>query len=241
MNSSLWRMIADSGFAAKSVLLILLLFSLATWAIIFNRFFFLRKLIADNKKFRAHYDTLKRLIDLEQSGKLFLGAPLAQLGTVGAGEYRRILTDAQAHSGLKDWSFYLQSQFTMASERIESAYIAIVATFDKGVFLLAMVSSIAPFLGLLGTVWGIMNSFFEIGKQGSASLPAVAPGIAEALVATLAGLAVAIPALFFYNYFNHSAERVETDLDQFRESLLVRIKREIFESLYADPKTRGNA
>jgi biopolymer transport protein TolQ len=77
-----------------------------------------------------------------------------------------------------------------------------------------------------------MNSFFEIGNQGSASLPVVAPGIAEALIATLAGLAVAIPALFFYNYFNHRAERIETDVDEFKTMLLARIKREALLDLY---------
>jgi biopolymer transport protein TolQ len=97
-----------------------------------------------------------------------------------------------------------------------------------------MISSIAPFMGLLGTVWGIMNSFYEIGNQGSASLPVVAPGIAEALITTVVGLAVAIPALFFYNYFNHRAERIENEMDEFKDVLLVRVKREIFNLLYTE-------
>jgi biopolymer transport protein TolQ len=240
MGTPIFTMIVHSGIAAKAVLLILLIFSLVTWAIIFNRFVFLRRTAGLNKKFRNFYDKQKRLIDLERTDKAFLDAPMARIGEIGAAEYRRILTDGQSHTGMKDWSFFLQSQFAMATEHIESAFGSIVSTFDRGVFLLAMVSSISPFLGLLGTVWGIMNSFFEIGNQGSASLPVVAPGIAEALVATLAGLAVAIPALFCYNYFNHRAERLETELDQFRELLLVRLKREILENLYAERSPRGS-
>ena len=240
MDTPMIAMILHAGFAAKAVLLILLVFSLVTWAIIYNRFIFLRHVAGQNRKFKKHYDKLNRLLDLERADKTMLAAPMGRIGEIGATEYRRILTDAQSHTGMKDWSFFLQSQFAMATERIESAYMSIVSTFDHGVFLLAMVSSIAPFLGLLGTVWGIMNSFFEIGSQGSASLPVVAPGIAEALIATLAGLAVAIPALFFYNYFNHRAERIETELDQFREMLLVRLKREILENLYTERSPRGS-
>jgi biopolymer transport protein TolQ len=101
-----------------------------------------------------------------------------------------------------------------------------------------MTSSIAPFLGLLGTVWGVMNSFFDIGNQGSASLPVVAPGIAEALITTIVGLVVAIPALFFYNYLNHRTERLDNEMDEFREFLLGRLKREIFSLLYSERPAR---
>jgi biopolymer transport protein TolQ len=147
-------------------------------------------------------------------------------------EFRRILEDAQANSNVKDWSFFLQNQFLMADERLNSLVPAITGRSEKGIFLLAIISSISPFLGLLGTVWGIMNSFFEIGNQGSASLPVVAPGIAEALITTIVGLAVAIPAVFFYNYFIHKVERIENELEEFKDILILRLKREMFNLLY---------
>jgi len=125
----------------------------------------------------------------------------------------------------------------MASEHLESAFMGLVSSFDKGVFFLAMMSSIAPFLGLLGTVWGIMNAFFDIGNQGSASLPVVAPGIAEALITTIMGLLVAIPALYFYNYFNHKIEHIENDMEEFKEILFVRLKREIFGKFYSEDQS----
>jgi biopolymer transport protein TolQ len=224
---------------AKTVLLILLLFSVATWAIVFNRLYFLRNAAGGNRKFREHYGKLKRIAEMEQLDKRLLHAPLARLGTACAAEYHRIAAEAKAAADKKELPFFLQIKFSIAAENVESTVAAIVPSFDRGVFLLAMVSSLSPFLGLLGTVWGIMNSFYEIGNQGSASLPVVAPGIAEALVATLAGLAVAIPALFFYNYFNHRAERIETELEEFKELLLARLKREILETVYAEK--RGNA
>jgi len=122
----------------------------------------------------------------------------------------------------------------MASDHIQTSSAALSGRFDRGLILLAITSSVAPFLGLLGTVWGIMNSFYQIGSQGSASLPVVAPGIAEALITTIVGLFVAIPSLFFYNMFMHTANRVEDEMESFGEQILLRLKREIFALLFRD-------
>ena len=186
-------MILHASWAAKLVLLVLLVFSIITWSIIASRLFFIKGVVRGNRSFKKQFERLERFSELDRIGRKDLESPLGRLGAVGLSEYNRIVTDVK-RMGRGDPAFILQSQFSMAEERIESACTGIVATLDRGVFLLAIVSSISPFLGLLGTVWGIMNSFFEIGNQGSASLPVVAPGIAEALIATLAGLAVAIPA-----------------------------------------------
>lgn len=236
MDIPIVDMIVRSGLAARVILILLLILSVISWTVVFNRFAFLNGIASGNKKFRVRYNKVKKISELERSDGKESMVPIARIAEKGALEYRRILTDAQMAGTVKDWSFFLQSQFAMATEQIESVYGAIIGTFDKGVYFLAIVSSVAPFLGLLGTVWGIMNSFYEIGTQGSASLPVVAPGIAEALVVTLAGLVVAIPALFFYNYFNHRVEQAETETDQFRETLLVRMKREILELLYAEKR-----
>ncbi|HEX3019192.1 MAG TPA: MotA/TolQ/ExbB proton channel family protein [Chitinispirillaceae bacterium] len=227
-------MIARSGWAGRIIIILLALFSLLTWAIIFNRYFILNGVVGRNKIFRRRYEVINKLSDIESLDAKTLGSPMGQLGLTAAKEYRRILEDAKSHTGVKDWSFFLQNQFTMAADRMESGFMALIGPLDKGVFFLAMISSIAPFLGLLGTVWGIMNSFFEIGNQGSASLPVVAPGIAEALITTIVGLAVAIPSLFFYNFFNHRAEKIENQMEEFKELVLVRLKREIFNLLYTE-------
>ncbi|NLW31664.1 MAG: hypothetical protein GXY77_09430 [Fibrobacter sp.] len=234
MSTPVLDMILRSGLMGRIIISMLMILSLITWAIIFNRFFALSRIRAGNGLFRRMYESLKRVSDIENMDKKVLESPMAQMGRAGASEYRRILEDARSHTGVKDWSFFLQNQFTMAQDKLESIFTALIQPFDKGVFLLAMISSIAPFMGLLGTVWGIMNSFYEIGNQGSASLPVVAPGIAEALITTIVGLAVAIPALFFYNYFNHRAERIENEMDEFKDVLLVRVKREIFNLLYTE-------
>ena len=227
-------MILRSGWVARSILLLLAMFSLITWAVIFNRSFYFRRINSLNKRFRNVFDGLKTISQIEKVDKVYDDCPLGNLGKVSFKEYTRIVADAKSHSGVKDWSFYLQNQFYMASERISADSAALSSKLDYGVFLLAIVSSIAPFLGLLGTVWGIMNSFYEIGNQGSASLPVVAPGIAEALITTIVGLAVAIPAAFFYNLFIHRAQRIEDSMDEFGDQLLLRLKRELFNLLYGE-------
>lgn len=226
------NMLIRSGWVARVILLLLAAFSLLTWAVIFNRIFFLRRITQINKQFRTFFNGIRSFTQLEKGAEEFNTCPLGKLGKVSLAEYKRIIADAQSHSAVKDWSFYLQNQFYMASERLSAVSQALSSKLDYGVFLLAIIGSIAPFLGLLGTVWGIMNSFYQIGNQGSASLPVVAPGIAEALITTIVGLAVAIPAVFFYNLFVHKAERIEDEMDEFSDQLLLRLKRELFNLLY---------
>jgi biopolymer transport protein TolQ len=240
METPLFTMIAHSGWTVRLVLLILLAFSILTWAVIINRYHFFRSASGGDGRFMARYREAQQLRDVEKIDKEYCTGPAAQLAGAAAAECRRMAEDARLLHGTahakEDIRFFLQNNFSIAAERISGACTEIKSTFDKGVFMLAMVSSISPFLGLLGTVWGIMNSFYEIGKQGSASLPVVAPGIAEALVATLTGLAVAIPALFFYNYFIHRAERLEDDMDEFNDVLVARLKRELLWDFYPGKK-----
>ena len=225
-------MILRAGWVARIINMVLLFFSFVSWAIIFNRLIVLGNIGRANSAFKCKYQNVSSIADIGKIDQKLIDAPLGQLGKNGSVEYKRIIEDARSYSGMKDWSFFLQNQFAMVSEHLESAFLGLVSSFDKGVFFLAMMSSIAPFLGLLGTVWGIMNAFFAIGNQGSASLPVVAPGIAEALITTIMGLAVAIPALYFYNYFNHKIERIENEMEEFKDIMFVRLKREVFGLFY---------
>jgi biopolymer transport protein TolQ len=220
----------------RLILALLGLFSIMTWAIIFNRMIFLGKASKGNKLFMRKYSGMKALTEIEKLDKKETASPVGVLGRIGIIEYKRILEDSHALTGVRDWSFILQNQFGMALERINTSFSEQVRKLDKGLIYLAISSSVAPFLGLLGTVWGIMNAFYQIGNQGSASLPVVAPGIAEALITTIIGLAVAIPAVLFYNYFVHRVELVENEMDEFKNLLLAHLKRDIFNVLYGKNK-----
>ena len=231
-------LILKSGTMGKAICAILGAFSLWSWALIFARIVSLNRVTRGNRGFQQRFQKdVRHMTEIDRMSNSELNTPMGQLAKVGVDEYHRIMSDARALTKVKDWSFFLESQFTMAKERVESALAGIVAPFDRGVILLAMISSIAPFLGLLGTVWGIMNAFYEIGRQGSASLPVVAPGIAESLITTIVGLAVAIPALFFYNYCNNKAERAADEMEELKDLLVVRLRREIFSAFFAESPT----
>ncbi len=233
MDIPVVAMILRSGWVARIVLFILAVFSVVSWAVIFNRVLVLSSIRRLHRRFRRVMDDAPRLVDAETLDKRIQSSPMGQLGVAGATEYRRILQDAQSHRGMSNWEFFVNSQFEMAGDLLESIVSAGRARLDRGLVLLALMSSASPFLGLFGTVWGVMNSFFEIGNQGSASLPVVAPGIAEALITTIVGLAVAIPAVIFYNYFMHRVERTEDELGDVKERLLVRLKRDIMMQFFA--------
>ena len=241
MDLPVVAMILKSGWMARILLIFLGVVSIITWAIIFNRLSFFATVGKGTANFKKRFAGLASIGDLtSQSQKIDDLSPVAIIGTAGAREYSRIIDDANRLSNVKDWSFFLENQFLLASEHLDTLLGSLSTKLDKGLIVLAIVSSVAPLLGLMGTVWGIMNSFFEIGNQGSASLPVVAPGIAEALITTILGLFVAIPALFFYNYFIHKVERVEDELDEFKSVILSRLKRETFEMLYGEKSPAGS-
>ena len=234
MNIPVIQMTMQSDLMGKALVAFMLLLSLWSWALIFTRVVSLNRISASNKSFWRKFQDLRSLPEVDRMPNADLNTPMGQLAKVGSDEFHRIISDVRSHTKVKDWSFFLDAQLSMAKERIESIFAGLVAPFDRGVFLLAMISSASPFLGLLGTVWGIMNSFYEIGNQGSASLPVVAPGIAAALITTIVGLAVAIPALFFYNYCNNKAERAADEMEELKDLLIVRLKREIFSTFFAE-------
>lgn len=234
MNIPVLDMILRSGWVARSILILLGIFSVVTWAVIFNRFYYVGRASKRNRLFLKKYLSMKALVEIENADRTLLASPMGALGLKGVGEFRRILDDSATHTGIRDASFFIQNQFAIALERIDGVFSEISRKLDSGLIMLAISASVCPFLGLLGTVWGIMNSFFEIGNQGSASLPVVAPGIAEALITTLVGLAVAIPAVLFYNYFVHRADRVENEVDEFKNLMFSHMKRDILSVLYRD-------
>ncbi|MGM0444089.1 MAG: MotA/TolQ/ExbB proton channel family protein [Fibrobacterota bacterium] len=230
------HLIAGSGIMARVVLIILALMSLVSWAIILNRLILLSAVRRLNKKFMAYCNAQKSIRAVENGDARLLESPAGEIGLATVREMKRIIRDAREHTGVKDWSFYIQNQFYMARERLNAEVGRLARKQDWGLYLLAVISSVAPFLGLFGTVWGIMLSFYEIGNQASASLTVVAPGISSALITTIVGLAVAIPAVVFYNIFNHKVERIEDELDEFSDHLLLSLKRELFNMLYSQEK-----
>ena len=205
-GDSLLTFFRETGATAKVVLAILLFFSLISWIIIFAKFVRLRRVAAQSEKFVSFFRKSKRFSEVNSIASQLTESPLTTLFKAGYAEL-----DAQVKANRPDdpavtaagtpAGKLLIKNIAGVERALERAIGVEVSRLTRHMTFLATTASACPFIGLFGTVWGIMGSFRAIGNTGSTSIAAVAPGISEALVNTAAGLAAAIPALIFYNYF----------------------------------------
>lgn len=201
MQDSAIQLILQAGFVVKGVLLILLFFSVVSWAIIFYKQRYFSKANKESEHFLQAYQSSRQPNEIYQSTRSLMISPIANL-------FRSVYTD-EMHKGKAETKRILKRYGALESAKLE-----------KYLNFLATTGSTTPFIGLFGTIWGIMNSFRSIGAAGAASLTVVAPGIAESLIATAAGLAAAIPAVIAYNYYLSMARRMIIDMEDFSEELL---------------------
>ncbi|MBI5196089.1 MAG: protein TolQ [Nitrospirae bacterium] len=197
------NLILQAGFVVKIVLLVLLFFSIFSWAIIFYKFRFLSKLESESEEFQRAFAKSKDRTALYQSTKRMTLSPLVNL-------FRAAYSEEENAPALRD-------DLKRNLKRIEALE---AARLEKYLTFLATTGSTTPFIGLFGTVWGIMNAFRGIGRAGSASLAVVAPGIAESLIATAAGLAAAIPAVVAYNYYLSRVRKNIIAMEDFSQELI---------------------
>jgi biopolymer transport protein TolQ len=216
-----WAILAAvfaAGPVVKGVMLILLAFSIISWAIIIAKFRQLSRVQKENAVFLTRFWQSPTLAAAEESmGGLTL-SPAAAIFRQGYAA----LTASPGASGRQPGNPAGPhvSREDAAPRAVRGALAAQVQLLTRSLSFLATCGNTAPFIGLFGTVWGIMTSFHQIGVKGSASLATVAPGIAEALIATAAGLAAAIPAVMAYNYFLGRVRRLEAELEGFAADLL---------------------
>jgi biopolymer transport protein TolQ len=200
MESTAIGLILQAGIVVKMVILLLLFFSVVSWAIIFHKWRYFNRARKENEKFLRNFSSKKEARALNNSARLMFISPVANL-------FKSVYSEGY---GSKDQVKRSLKRFLL----LESARL------EKYLNFLATTGSTTPFIGLFGTVWGIMNSFRGIGAAGTASLSIVAPGIAEALIATAAGLGAAIPAVIGYNYYLSTARRLIIEMQDFAEELL---------------------
>jgi biopolymer transport protein TolQ len=187
LRASVPALVSSSGFFAKFILLLLLGISVYTWAIIVERLRLYVRVQREDREFLAAFRAAR---EEAPSGDRYPASVLGRLARVG----ERTLAEPVG-VGSTPTSRYERAQRAM--ERVAGDELA---QLEHHVGFLATAGSVSPFIGLMGTVWGVMSAFLSIGAQGSASLVVVAPGIAEALITTVAGLAAAIPAVVGYNH-----------------------------------------
>jgi len=191
IRASVPALVAQSGPFAKVVLVILLVMSVYSWAVIWNRIRLYSRVERADRTFLGAFRRLARNADFRLVCEQHPHSLLARVALVG----QRALDQHSADPGGSAALRYEIAQRAMDRCASEEA-----AMLERHVGFLATTGSVSPFIGLMGTVWGVMTAFLNIGAQGSASLVVVAPGIAEALIATVAGLAAAIPAVVGYNH-----------------------------------------
>jgi biopolymer transport protein TolQ len=219
LSSGVFDLILNAGPVAKFVLVILLLFSIVSWALIVEKWWQFRRVRRQTLAFVKVFREGRRPSIVHSAARKFRDSPLAQLYSAAYGEISGVpdVMDPLVEDGDEG----------LSPERLDAVHRAMrraagmeASHLERYLPFLATTASSTPFIGLFGTVWGIMSSFHGISTQGSASLAVVAPGISEALIATAAGLAAAIPAVIGYNYFVNRVRHWATEMDGFILDLL---------------------
>lgn len=228
---SIFGMVSNSGPMVLFVLLVLVFFSVASWAVILIKYNYIRKAFRESELFTDFFWKSRDLSDVFTKSKQLRNSPIARIFRIGYVELRKISqasAASQADSQNRDTGWQSRSTGLDNIKRaLRRATNTEVIRMTQLVPFLATTGNTAPFIGLFGTVWGIMNSFHGIGLRGSASLAVVAPGISEALIATAAGLAAAIPAVIAFNYFMQKIRILESELQSFSADFLNIIERDI--------------
>jgi biopolymer transport protein TolQ len=228
------HMIGNAGVVVQMVMLILLFFSVSSWAIILIKSRYIKRAVKQSAEFTEFFWKSRDLSNAFAKAKQLHGSPLARIFRIGYVELKKTSQSSGQPGGASSQtagdSMPFNTRF-VGTDNVKRALRRAINTemtrMTQMVPFLATTGNTAPFIGLFGTVWGIMNSFSGIGQRGSASLAVVAPGISEALVATAAGLAAAIPAVIAFNYFMNRIRIVETELHSFSADFLNIIERDI--------------
>jgi len=228
------HMIGNASIVVQLVMLVLLFFSVSSWAIILIKSRYIKRAVKQSSEFTEFFWKSRDLSNAFSKAKQLHGSPLARIFRIGYVELKKTSPSGSQASGQSSQasgdSMPFNTRFA-GTDNVKRALRRAINTemtrMTQMVPFLATTGNTAPFIGLFGTVWGIMNSFSGIGQKGSASLAVVAPGISEALVATAAGLAAAIPAVIAFNYFMNKIQIVETELHSFSADFLNIIERDI--------------
>ena len=219
-NMSIISLVLHASWVVQLVMLLLLGVSVASWAAIFRKLFALKRVKTLNEDFEREFWSGTSLNDLYAA---------AAQNAKQAGPMERIFA-----SGMREYQKLRERRITDPGTLLDGARRAMRASFQRemdvvesSLSFLASVGSVSPYVGLFGTVWGIMHSFRSLSNVGQTTLAAVAPGIAEALVATAIGLFAAIPAVLAYNRFSHEIDRLATRFESFMEEFSNILQRQV--------------
>jgi biopolymer transport protein TolQ len=232
-QNEIFSMVWNAGPMVKLVLFLLLSFSIVSWSIIFMKYRIIHRARKETNLFQEIFWKSKSLAVAYTESKDLQYSPVAEVFRVGYQELGRLYkmqqeTEEIAQREAPDIMSTSQVRFENIPRALRAAMNSQVTRLGYALTFLATTGNTAPFIGLFGTVWGIMNSFQRIGLRGGASLAVVAPGISEALIATAAGLAAAIPSVIAYNQFSNQVRVLESEMNNFCSDFLNIIERDQF-------------
>jgi biopolymer transport protein ExbB/TolQ len=210
---------------AKVIIFFLLILSVVAWFVIISKNIQMRQAKKLNQFFTAEFRSQKTVLDVFDRRVRAEGCPLFMVYQAGSMELDARLKNPD---GSRKRQVSIKG-IEHVKRTMENAVAQESLKLESGLILLAIAVSGAPFLGLLGTVWGVMSTFGHIAQQGSASLAAMAPGVSAALITTVAGLLVAIPSMFGYNWLVHNLRVLTVELDNFAQEIVSKIETEYLE------------
>jgi biopolymer transport protein TolQ len=227
-TGGVWQIVGQSSLFGVIILAILACFSLFSWGIMLNKWRTFKKVERENDVFLKLFRKSEKLSELSSRAKTFQYTPFAAIFLQAYNEVADIIslkeTGGAVQGNPKPFSTDDVETVAMTLERATSEEISVL---ERRVVFLATTANASPFLGLLGTVVGVMDAFWSIGERGSASLAVVAPGIAEALLATIVGLGAAIPAVIGYNWANNRLKFFYDRASNFCLEFQARIKKDL--------------
>ena len=211
---------------AKAIIICLVIFSITAWSVMIGKALQMRRAKRLNQFFNTEYRTQKNVLDVYDRRVQADGCPMFMVYHAGSVELDARLKNPDG-SGRK--RFVSLKGMEHVKRSLENTVAQESLKLESGLILLAIAVSGAPFLGLLGTVWGVMSTFGHIAQSGSATMAAMAPGVAAALITTVAGLLVAIPSMFGYNWLVHNLRVLTVELDNFAQDLVSKMETEYLE------------
>jgi len=221
------QLLLHASEVVKGVLVLLMLMSLISWYVIGTKSLYLSRAMGRSNRFLDAFWKTSRLDDVWKLSEDMGPSPISEVFRAGYVELAKLRRRRNEQGGEMAAETHV-GDIESVERSLSRARTTAVTEMESKVPFLATTASAAPFIGLFGTVWGIMNSFRNIGAKGAANLATVAPGIAEALVATAIGLVAAIPAVMAYNYLSRRIRVISAEMETFANDFLNIIRRRFF-------------
>ena len=208
---------------AKAIIVFLLIFSVIVWSVMISKAIQMRRARKLNYYFNEEFRSQKKVLDIFDRKLRVEGCPLYEVYQTGSVQLDARLRGATGERAKQNVSL---KNMEHVKRSLENTVAQESLKLESGLILLSIAASGAPFMGLLGTVWGVMSTFAGIAQQGAATMAAMAPGVSAALSTTVAGLLVAIPSMFAYNWLVHNLRAFTVELDNFAQELVSRMETE---------------